>query len=102
MLNIYGASDDLVEVEGPMPACNEHGEPCTIVVGNIEKTRLVVHVSYGNNGWQMTTHLDGKEFEDDAAVLPWPITLGVSDRGYSPELRIDCPDDTHVEVLAAS
>lgn len=100
MLKIYGASDDLVEVDGPMPACDEYGDGVTVVVGEHDKTRLVVFVDFTQDGWKFSIHLDGAELDDDSAVLPWPINLTVSDQGYSPELQIDCPDDTRVEVLA--
>jgi len=60
-IKIYGASDDLIEVEGKVPGCDEYnGE-----VGFIELSLgYVFRIEYTKEGvWEVRTHY-GKSFED--------------------------------------
>jgi hypothetical protein len=54
-VTIYGASDDLIEVEGVIPGCDEYSEESArfIVIGEAGSTRVAVR--YDENGvWAVT------------------------------------------------
>ena len=36
--------------------------------------------------------------QEDSPIPDWPTRFRLSDRGYSPALEIDVPDDAHVEL----
>jgi hypothetical protein len=94
-VEIYGASDDLVEVSGCKGADEFyisgdqwHGE---LVAPDGEQ--LAVHVGYSAAGcWWV-----GVSQVDETVKLPsWPITVSQHENGYSALMRIEAPDATRL------
>ncbi len=95
MLRIYGASDDLIEVEGI-----ESGEigcwdqRVTFEIGTVEGGGYRVEMWHdGKTGWQTQIALLA---DKDDVVIPWPARFGLSECGYSVAVEIDCPEGTRV------
>lgn len=64
---IYGASDDLVEVEGVIPGCDEYSEAPGrfIVIGETGSTRVTIQ--YNEDGvWAVTL----SPLDEDTPMLP--------------------------------
>lgn len=103
MLKIYGASDDLVEIEGHVTdeiGCYDKNVLLTIGWPNEETPQmgrgLYVLMRYSpphfNHGcW--TAELSPLEEE---AEIPWPVSIKLGRRGYTVEINIECPDDVPV------
>ena len=90
-LRIYGASDDLVEIEGWMEeeiGC--YDEPVTLRIGSV----LRVTMAYDGHAGTWTAKL---EQEDEGGIIPWPVT--VTTVKYSICVVIGCPPGTRVEEL---
>ncbi len=91
MYKIYGASDDLIEIEG------KHGDeidtykgPRWITFGNEVIGGIRVFAGHtGEWGWLLSV-----QPLDDDIPCPWPVSVVVADNGYSMAICIDCPDDT--------
>ncbi len=115
MVRIYGASDDLVEIEGH-PDGDEVGcyEQDVIVVLGDEKGGVLVRMSY-------SPRFTGAPGLPDAAFgcwsaevapigedvpMPWPVTItnpieqrAGGPRGYSACVSVDCPADTKLAFV---
>jgi hypothetical protein len=105
MITIYGAGDDLVEVDG----CDGAGEFPTghwqgdlAPPGEVEQMR--VHCWYDDDGcWQVGV---GQVIEDNP-LPPWPITItqapamNPDNAGYSALLSIDAPAGTRLVNVRA-
>lgn len=103
-LKIYGASDDLVEIEGHFSEeidCYEKdvlitvGWPEAAAGKNSQGVFVVMRYapSWVKSGvW--TAEIS--PFDEDVEI-PWTITVGLGGRGYSAEVSIDCPDDVPVK-----
>lgn len=91
IITIWGASDDLVEIEGDCPGCDEynttsdHGHKIILQSG---KDRMTIYVHYqGTWGFAVCQPND----------IEWPITRSWGDKKeYSDTLYITVPDDTEV------
>jgi len=95
-INISGASDDLIEVMGDAPGCDEHGAAGdhdresgfqlagVFVVGNVRVRCLY------DGCWSFAVGPLA-----DGVVWPkhWKITIKVAERDYSSEICIDTGDD---------
>lgn len=91
----YGASDDLIEVEGIKGAdeFNIVADGPWIATFGIGG-KLVVHALY-DGCWSFAV---GQE--DESIPLPdWPIRIKQHEKAYSVRLEIDCPDDVKVRLL---
>ncbi len=91
-LTFYGASDDLVEVEGGIR--EEYGcydSPCVLrLFSEKEKRGLFVIGQYGLSG---ATWMFGVAQLDEGDLVPdWPMSLSVH-TPYSVGLHIECPED---------
>lgn len=72
----YGSSDDLIEVEGDVPGCDEYpAEDVTFVVSG-PAGRVRVRLTY-DGCWAATVGRDG----EDVPMLPVDVTA--HDAGYS-------------------
>lgn len=104
MLEIYGASDDLVELEGHISDeidCYDRNVVITVGRINVDSPQASrgVYVimryspSYLNNGcW--TAEIAPLE---ENAGIPWPIKVELEpNRRYSVLVKIDCPNDVPV------
>lgn len=99
MIRIYGASDDLVEVEADGPDRGDEydagaGGVCLLV--GTEDAGVRVHMIYGARGtWKATIDL-----VDDQKPIPWPVRVenapvnGTNEGPYSVMACIDCPIGT--------
>ena len=100
MIRIYGASDDIVEIEGDV---NEETSPGrSIVIGTKVDGGLVVSMKYGVGAavWQARVRQI-----DEGIPVPWPVTIGNAEphgfpdpQTYSVLVTIDCPAGTPVFV----
>jgi len=102
MLKIYGASDDLVEIEGPggdEVGCYDSGVLITIgwteAQAGKDAKGLVVRMRYGSPGFGSTWSAEVGQIDEDI-LIPWNVTVRVAERPYSALVIVDCPDDTPV------
>lgn len=94
-LNIYGASDDLVEIEGHVTeeiGCFQR--PVKLEIGTRETGGLRVIAVYAPKGSKYGVWRLSVEPLDEDIVVPWPVS--VETKGYSCVIRIHCPDDVPV------
>lgn len=96
VIYIYGASDDLVEVEGSIREEFMTYDGLTLRVarfdglGNVEG--LMVAARYEDNGcWSIAPYPLEEGF-----ALPWLVSVDFDE--YSTRLAIACPDDVTVTV----
>jgi len=101
-ITIYGAGDDLVEVEGcdgadEFNVINDRWQADLVGPGATEQMR--VHCWFDDGGcWQVGV---GQAIED-AELPPWPITItqapaiNPENQGYSALLTIDAPEGTRL------
>lgn len=93
-VKFYGSSDDLVEVEGTAPGCDEFN------VGGAEYANfhiagLAIRVEYAGNGcWSILVG----QIDEDTPVTAKNITL-VAD-GYTMVLDMEVPDDAYVSKVS--
>ena len=88
-IKFYGVSDDLIEVEGEVPGCDEYnGETATFMVAGLR-----VKVAFERNGcWSVTAC----QIDEEVAVEAENVTLSVSSGGYAMLLEMDVPDGSYV------
>lgn len=109
MIRIYGASDDLVEIEGH-PDGDEVGcydKDVCILIGDTT-AGLAVRMSYGESPIPASVgfgeigfgcwHATVIQVAEDAPV-PWPVTITTANRGnggvgYSVCVNVDAPEGT--------
>jgi len=95
MIRIYGASDDLVEIDGDVVDevdCYKSGVEITIGTqagAGKDAEGLTVRAEHGRLGW-----LIGVALFDDDAPIPWPVRIETQD--YSPCVVVECPPGTPV------
>ncbi len=89
MITIYGASDDLIEVEGCQGADEFNEIPSSGHVGHLDFTlgdqRLRVHVIY-DGCWSFAPAM----VEEEDRMPPWPMTFRFN-HCYSAVMTIDAP-----------
>lgn len=96
-IDIYGASDDLVEIEGHVSEeIGAYDKRVAIEVGTMATGGLRVLAEYSPKDstvgvWRMSV-----EPLDEDVRIPWPVQVDMSERGYSCVVRVVCPDDTPV------
>ena len=100
MVRIYGASDDLVEIEGltgMRSPCQRDAEELddydrvrVFMIGD-EPNTLRVEVGYTPRGWEFS--LSQPDNDDDNAALPFPVRIAQA-TGYSLAVVVDCPPGT--------
>lgn len=104
MLKIYGASDDLVEIEGPGGDeidCYNSGVEITVGYPEAAPGRdaqgVKVIMRYAPK-WTDAAVWTAEVFPIDEDVdIPWPVSVSLAERGYSAQVLIDCPEDTPVK-----
>jgi len=99
MLRIYGASDDLVEIEGIVSdELGAYERARTITVGDTSGG-VVVRVEYAVANRAGVWSVAFEPIDEDVPI-PWPISVKLNairdGRGYSTEASIDCPAGTPV------
>lgn len=93
MIRIYGASDDLVEIEGDIrEELGSYDRETVILIGR-EDAGVVVRVEYGHGN---RAGVWGVAFEpvDEDVPIPWPVCVEMGGRGYSAVAVVDCPPGT--------
>lgn len=103
MLKIYGASDDLVELEGCVEDeidCYDKWVQITVGYPEAEHGRasqgVKVIMRYAPK-WVNAGVWSAEIFPIDEDVeIPWPVKVELSERKYSAQVVIDCPEGTPV------
>ena len=102
-IKIYGASDDLIEVEGSCKGCDEYNAGGTgplmgVIHLTTEENAVHVHCIY-DGAWSFGVSPQDVE-GDDWSVMPWPMRrkYGIPVQ-YSETLEIDVPDDCEVSYV---
>jgi hypothetical protein len=102
-LRIYGASDDLVEIEGDVQeeiGC--YDTQVTLEIGGLDGGIRVI-ADYGVDKaavWRLAL-----EPVDEDVPVPWPVRTELGGRGYSLVIIVDCPPGTpiyHVPMVGES
>lgn len=90
-VTFYGSSDDLIEVDGSIPGCDEYtGESADFDIAG-----LIVRVFYNDGGcWSIAVG----QIDEDVPVLARVESL-VAD-GYTMKLTLDVPNGSHVTKVA--
>lgn len=104
MLKIYGASDDLVELEGCVEdeiGCYDKWVEITVGYTEAEPGRdtqgVKVIMRYAPK-WADAGVWTAEVFPlDEGVEIPWPVKIELSERKYSAQVVIDCPDGTPVK-----
>lgn len=100
-ITIYGASDDLVEVEASDGSVSEEydlpwKESITLRLTHADHA-VDVQVEYGAKEWELSI-----KAVTDGARWPYPITIGARPEAHheeDPALIFECPVETTVELL---
>lgn len=93
MIRIYGASDDLIEIEGDVDEeiYADDGDRAVLLIGELQ-AGLVVTVRYAANDegvWQVAAEPVAED-----VPCPWPVRLEF--KGYTAVLVVDAPRGTRV------
>lgn len=92
-LTIYGASDDLVEIEGVAGADEYNAEDVRLLVTCPDGRAAEVHVAYVSGGvWAITYQPSDEDVEAPEGRIDC--------NGYTARLTLDVPDGTKVHRLA--
>ena len=96
-VTIYGASDDLIEVEGSiLPEPDEFSpaqkSPGVVKIEDPEGGRLLVFVQYASNDLSPCWMIGLSQVDENDLLPAWPIRWAIHERGYSMKLEIDLPD----------
>lgn len=102
MIRIYGASDDLVEIEG------DHNEEVDALNDEVKVTigtdagGLLVLMRYAAGGMGFATWTAEVGQMAENVEIPWPVHIGHAMRGsrvgYSVTVEVDCPPGTPVRA----
>lgn len=108
MVKIYGASDDLVEIEGH-PDGDEIGcydRDVVIMLGTVETGGIAVRMSYaprfsalGDGVAAACWSAEIAQLDEDRPI-PWPVRLGTV--RYSVAVLIDAPPETPLRFIAVN
>ena len=97
-LTIYGASDDLIEVEGHyVEEYNVYGNDFAVRLTDPEADeRMDIVLTYGGNGcWSA-----GARRFDEGKPMPWPVQIVTATHcEYSSAAVIDCPPTVEVSLI---
>lgn len=103
MLKIYGASDDLVEIEGHVEdEIDCYNTSVVVTVGWKEAAPgrdaqgLHVKMTFAPKWTETGVWTAELSPLDEDVEIPWPVYVKLGGRGYSAEVLIDCPDDVPV------
>lgn len=96
MIQIYGASDDLIEIEG----CEGEDEFGSYSRHSIfefttpAKEGFCLYGEYAPEGMPDGVWVFGfAPLREDVPIPDWPMRMRLSERGYSPLFLIEAPDD---------
>lgn len=100
MLEIYGHSDDCIEVVGPHRGDTEFylglDKPLSLIVNDFTfDVGVIVTLEYGPGDagvWRVAV-----EPQDEDKPMP-PMGITLAKNGYSPMLMIDCSENTAVSA----
>ncbi len=113
VIKIYGASDDLVEIEMDTEDGTRvfeeiaEGDEVRVIdmltqvcnLGHAHETGKAgvgVRMVFTDHGWEARIRPIGQEIdENDDASLPWPVRIEAEK--YSPAVLIECPTTAHLE-----
>ena len=84
-VRIYGASDDLIEIEGDIPGCDEYNEVCAY----FQIAGLQIGVEYAGT-WEVAVG----QIDEDVPVTATDVRLSVD--GYTMVLTMTVPHGSHV------
>lgn len=95
-LIFYGASDDLLELEGDIS--EEYGAygGCAVKLAAADG-ELLVTAHYG--GYAPTWSIGVSPVDEVKPIPGWPMNYSTAENGYSAALVIQCPDDVTVQEM---
>ena len=86
-LKIYGASDDLIEIEGTIPGCDEYNAERAY----FQVAGLQIGIEFAGPGtWEIAVG----QIDEDTPVTATDMRLSVD--GYTMVLDLDVPDGSYV------
>lgn len=88
-ITIYGASDDLIEIEGKVRGCDEYPSD----EAAFEVAGLGITVTFAQGG---TWHISVGPLDEDIPVQAENMVLSVHERGYSMQLDMDIPEGAYI------
>lgn len=96
-LTIYGASDDLIEVDG-IEGADEFSKPkgsWTGLIENPDGNKLAVFVDYRRTG---TWTVAFGQYDEDSTVPDWPLSFEVDEElcSYSMKATLEVPEGTTI------
>ena len=98
----YGASDDLLEMEGAEReeiSCHE-GAAYHL---KSEDGELIVYGVYAPHPTEGAAWVVGVSMVDEGQCIPeWPMRFDTHDRRYNPMLVVEAPDDTKASIVKQS
>ena len=96
-IKIYGASDDLIEVEGDCPGCDEYNARMKGILAG------TLHIEDGTNHIRVHCIYDGAwafavcPQDGDCDILPWVVSYSFGmDSSYSQTVKIEVTDNCTV------
>ena len=104
MITIYGASDDLVEVDGCEGADEFPGDEWFGDFVAPDGSSMRVSASYGSGACTSCWEIGVSQTCDESQLPGWPVTItqapamNPDNAGYSPLLTIDAPEGTKLVV----
>jgi len=97
MIEVYGYSDDLVEIRGSYREEFGPGKGVGVVhIGSPASGGCVVRCWYAKFSGQAGVWAVSVEQLDEDIPIPWPVRIEVYSSGYSTKAIVECPDGTPV------
>lgn len=96
-LIFYGASDDLLELDGDMSDEFEAYNGAAVKLNSLCGEMLITAIYAPRCIRAPVWSIGIAPVDEDVPIPDWPITMGAS--GYSAILTIECPDDIQVEEV---
>lgn len=100
ILQFYGASDDLFEMDSSLKGEENEFSPNEAVILDGEEEGMVVFAQY-SPGRNACWGIGISQIEDDAPLPNWPMKFktGKPSRGYSVVFEVEVPDNVVIRTV---